>query len=146
MRIRPTTFRTACAFVDRLHRRHKRPQGHKFSLCLMDGERMVGVVIVGRPVERKCDDGFTAQVTRLCTDGTKNACSMLYAAARRVCNAMGYEKCSTFIGEDEPGTSLFAAGWSEVSKTDGRSWSVQTRARTDKHQLGPRRKFEVKCA
>lgn len=121
----------------------------------MDGERMVGVVIVGRPVERKCDDRktaaesekqYVAQITRLCTDGTPNACSKLYAAARRVCGAMGYEKCSTFIGEEEPGTSLFAAGWEQVSKTDGRSWSVPTRQRDDKHQLGPRKKFEVKCA
>lgn len=145
MKIRPTTFRLACDFVDALHRHHKRPQGHKFSLCLMDGSKVVGVVIVGNPVERK-HGPFVAQVTRLCTDGTPNACSMLYSAARRVCAAMGYEKCSTFIGENEPGTSLVAAGWIEVSRTTGKSWSVPTRIRSNKHKLGPRKKFEVLCA
>lgn len=144
MKIRPTTFRKACAFVAALHRHHKPPQGHKFSICLMDGKRMVGVAIVGNPVERKHDD-FTAQVTRLCTDGTPNACSMLYSACRRICSAMGYEKCNTFTGPGEAGTSLVAAGWVEVVTSSSRSWNVPSRPRTDKTPLGKRRKWEAMC-
>jgi hypothetical protein len=145
MRIRPTTFRVACAFVDARHRHHKKPQGHKFSICLIDDEdggRIVGVAIVGRPVERKHPE-FTAQVTRLCTDGTPNACSMLYAACRRICQAMGYDICNTFTGPGESGTSLVAAGWVEVETHSSRSWNVPSRARTDKTEIGPRRKWET---
>lgn len=133
MKIRPITFRDACEFVDRLHRHHKRPQGHKFSLCLMDGEKCVGVVIVGRPVSRHLDNGLTCEVTRLCTDGTENAASKLYGAARRVAGAMGYESVITYTLESEPGTSLFAAGWKCEGEINGHSWDMPGRPRTDKH-------------
>jgi hypothetical protein len=142
MKIRPTTFKAACEFVDARHRHHKRPQGHKFSICLMDCGKCVGVAIVGRPVERKHGE-FTAQVTRLCTDGTPNACSMLYAACRRICQAMGYDSCNTFTGPGESGTSLTAAGWVEIPTHSSRSWNVKTRPRADKHNVGPRRKWEA---
>jgi hypothetical protein len=143
VKIRPITFRAACAFVDRLHRHHKKPQGHKFSLGLEVGGELIGVVIVGRPVSRKSDDGLTAEVTRLCTDGTPNAASKLYGAARRVCGAMGYEKVLTFTMDSEPGTSLFAAGWIQDGVTGGKSWNVATRPRTDKHELGPRKRWST---
>lgn len=145
MKIRPVTFAAACQFVDSLHRHHKRPQGHKFSVCLMDGEKMIGVAIVGRPVSRKSDDGLTAEITRLCTDGTPNAASKLYGAARRICGAMGYETVLTFTLDSEPGSSLRGAGWREVGVTTGKSWSVKSRPRIDKHQLGPRKKWATAC-
>lgn len=146
MKVRPITYRAACEFVDRLHRHHKRPQGHKFSLCLMVEAVMVGVVMVGRPVSRKCDDGLTAEVIRLCTDGTPNAASKLYGAARRVCGAMGYDRVLTFTLDSEPGTSLFAAGWEQVGVTSGKSWNVASRPRVDKHKLEPRKKWSANCA
>lgn len=77
----PMTLREANAFVEQHHRHHKPVVGHKFSIGVSDGEKVVGVAIVGRPVGRFLDDGWTLEVTRLCTDGTHNACSMLYAAA-----------------------------------------------------------------
>jgi len=79
---------TANAFVARLHRHHRPVVGHKFSLGAMLGGELVGVVIVGRPVSRMRDDGRTLEVTRLCTDGTKNACSFLYGAAARAAFAL----------------------------------------------------------
>lgn len=86
-------------------------------------ERMVGVVIVGRPVARMTDQRRTVEVTRLCTDGTKNACSALYAAAARAAAALGYERIQTFILDSEPGTSLRASGWECEGEAGGGQWN-----------------------
>lgn len=77
----PMTLKEANAYVAEHHRHHKPTVGHKFSIGCTDGEKIVGVAIVGRPVSRYLDDGKTLEVNRLCTDGTHNACSILYAAA-----------------------------------------------------------------
>lgn len=143
MKIRPSSFRDACAFVAKHHRHHKPPQGHKFSLCLKVGEDVVGVVIVGRPVARMADDGLTLEVTRLCSDGTANACSKLYAAARRVAGAMGYEKVITYTLEEEDGASLFGAGWQPAGASGGGSWSREKRERIDKHPITPKKKWQA---
>lgn len=92
LEIVPMTLREANAFVEQNHRHHGATVGHKFSIGLSDGEKIVGVAIVGRPVSRHLDDGWTLEVNRLCTDGTRNACSMLYAAAWRAARAMGYKR------------------------------------------------------
>ena len=107
----PITLKEANQFVRDHHRHHGPVTGHKFSIAASDGERIVGVVIVSRPVSRHLDDGWTLEVTRLCTDGTRNACSMLYAAAWRAARAMGYKRLITYILESENGASLRAAGW-----------------------------------
>ena len=93
----PITLREANAFVEQNHRHHGPTVGHKFSIGLSDGEKIVGVAIAGRPVARHLDDGWTLEVNRLCTDGTRNACSMLYAAAWRTARAMGYKRLVTYI-------------------------------------------------
>lgn len=92
LRLRPISLRDANEYVRKYHRHHKPVAGHKFSIgCEADGE-LVGVIIVGRPVSRYLDDGFTLEVTRLCTNGAKNACSFLYGAAARAAAAMGYKR------------------------------------------------------
>lgn len=98
-------------------------QGHKFSIGCSENGKLVGVVIVGRPVSRHLDNGVTLEVTRLCTDGTKNACSMLYGAAARAAKAMGYKKIITYILESESGVSLKAAGWQCFGITGGKQWT-----------------------
>ena len=77
--IQPISQKEANAFIAEHHRHHKPPQGYKFAIGVNDGEKVVGVITVGRPVARMLDNGWTAEVTRCCTDGTKNACSILYA-------------------------------------------------------------------
>ena len=79
----PISLAEANAFVAEHHRHHKPVIGHKFSIGCTDGEKIVGVAIVGRLVARYLDDGWTLEVNRCCTDGTRNACSILYAAAWR---------------------------------------------------------------
>lgn len=112
MEIRPITLREAQAFVNQHHRHHKASVGHKFSIGVFVGERMAGCAICGRPVSRVLDDRYTCEVTRLCTDGTKNACSMLYGACARIAKAMGYKKIITYTLLSETGASLKASGFS----------------------------------
>lgn len=133
----------ANAYVRAHHRHHKPVVGHKFSIGATLAGVLVGVVIVGRPVSRMRDDGHTLEVTRLCTDGTRNACSFLYGAAARACFALGYRKIGTYILKSEDGASLRASGWRLIGSTPGRSWSVPSRPRSDKHPLGPRTLFEL---
>ena len=99
--------------------------------------------MVGRPVARHSDDGWTLEVTRLATDGAPNACSSLYGAAWRVCREMGYSRCITYILADEPGTSLKASGWKCLGERGGGSWSCKSRPRVDKHPLQRKLMFEV---
>ena len=119
----PVSLAEANAFVAQHHRHHRPVTGHKFSIgCTADG-RLVGVAIVGRPVSRYLDNGLTLEVNRLCTDGTRNACSMLYAAAWRAARAMGYEKIITYTLDTESGASLRAAGWTCAGLAGGKRLS-----------------------
>lgn len=131
LEIVPVSLKEANAFVEQHHRHHKPVVGHKFSVGCTDGENIVGVAIVGRPVARYLDDGWTLEVNRLCTDGTRNACSMLYAAAWRAARAMGYRKLITYILDTEPGTSLRAAGWKCVGQAGGLRWTGRRRPEVD---------------
>jgi hypothetical protein len=141
----PIDLKEANAFVAEYHRHHKPVVGHKFSIGAALGDEIVGVVIVGRPVSRHRDDGMTLEVTRLCTDGTRNACSFLYGAAARAAFALGYQRIGTYILKSEPGVSLTAAGWKMIGETPGKSWSVPSRPRVDTHPLEPKLLFET-CA
>lgn len=133
----------ANAFVEQWHRHHRPVQGHLFSLGAALDDVIVGVAIVGRPVSRFRDNGVTAEVTRLCTDGTRNACSFLYGASARAAFALGFKRIGTYILASEPGASLYGAGWRLIGATPGRSWSVPSRPRVDKHPLQGKLLFEA---
>ena len=128
----PITIGEARAWIDRVHRHHPAPVSALFAVaCSRDGE-IVGVATVGRPVARMLQDGYTAEVTRLATDGTRNACSILYGAAWRACRALGYRRLVTYTLPEEGGASLRAAGWKLIGKAGGGSWSRDDRPRIDK--------------
>lgn len=121
--IRPIELKDANEFVARLHRHHKPVQGHRFSISAWDGDRLCGVAIVGRPVARLAGSPLEVlEVTRLCADGTKNACSLLYAAAARIGRELGYRRIQTYILNTEPGTSLIACGWQCEGEAGGGQW------------------------
>jgi len=121
----------ANAFVASKHRHHKPVRGHKFSIgCVADGA-LAGVAIVGRPVSRYLDDGLTLEVTRLCTDGTKNACSFLYGAAWRAAKALGYKKIITYTLATETGASLKATGWICEGMAGGLRWTGKRKPPSD---------------
>lgn len=144
MKIEPISLAAANAYVVANHRHHGACRGHKFSLAAVGNDGAVhGVAIVGRPVARRIDDGFTLEVNRLCTDGTRNACSMLYGAARRAAIAMGYRRMVTYTLESESGKSLKASGWTHVFTSRGGSWSVPSRPRSDKAPICAKHRWEV---
>lgn len=143
LRVVSIELNEANAFVVEHHRHHRPVAGHKFSIGAALGNKIVGVVIVGRPVARMRDDGETLEVTRLCTDGTKNACSFLYGAAARAAFALGYRRIGTYILASEPGTSLTAAGWRCLGERGGGAWGRQNRPRVDKHPTQSKLLFEV---
>ena len=122
MNIVPITLKKANEIVIQWHRHHKPSRGHKFSIALIKDSVYVGIAICDRPVSRGSDDGFTLEVSRLCTDGTPNACSKLYGACARVAKEMGYAKIQTYILESEPGISLKASGWTMEAVTAGGQW------------------------
>jgi hypothetical protein len=139
----PITISDANIYIKEHHRHHQQTQGGKFAIGCTYNNKIVGVIIVGRPVARHLDNGWTAEVTRLCVDGTKNACSKLYSAAWRACRAMGYKKLITYILSEEPGTSLKSVGWKCVGKTKGGSWDRKSRPRIDKHPLQEKLRWEI---
>jgi hypothetical protein len=143
LNLQPITYKEACLFIDEHHRHHLPPQGWKFGIAVNDGEKVVGVITIGRPVARNLDNGYTLEVTRCCTDGTKNAASMLYGAAWRATKALGYTRIITYTLKEEPGTTLRAAGWESLYETQGGSWSVPSRPRVDKHPLGQKTLWEA---
>ena len=112
----PVPFAEAKAFIEVWHRHLAPPRGHKFSLGLLDDDGvLVAVAVVGRPVARGLDDGRTLEVNRLASNGTYNACSMLYAASWRATQALAYHRLVTYTRADETGASLRAAGWKPVA-------------------------------
>ncbi len=142
----PVTLAEANAYVRLHHRHHKPVVGHKFSLGAIFDGAIVGVAIVGRPVSRMRDDGSTLEVTRLCTDGTRNACSFLYGACARAAFALGFRRIGTYVLKSEGGASVLAAGWRLIGERGGGSWSVPSRPRVDKHPTEPKLHFECGAA
>lgn len=133
MKLKPITQRAARNFVDLHHRHHKAPRGDVFRIGLEDKGEIVGVIMVGRPVARGLQDGYTLEVNRTCIlDGYKNACSMMLGAAARAAKALGYHRIITYTLCIEPGTSLRAAGFIEDSKVKKSLWSRPSRQREQK--------------
>jgi hypothetical protein len=138
----PLELGEANEFVRKVHRHHGPVVGHKFSIGATFDDRIVGVAIVGRPVSRNRDDGLTLEVSRLATDGTRNACSFLYGASARAAFALGYKRIGTYILASESGASIKAAGWRLLGERGGGSWSVPSRPRVDKHPTQKKLLFE----
>jgi len=143
LELQPISYREACAFIDEHHSHHLPPQGYKFGIAVNREGEVCGVVTVGRPVSRVLDDGYTAEVTRCCTDRTPNAASKLYAAAWRASRAMGYRRIVTYTLASERGTSLTAAGYTCLYKTTGGSWDTPARPRVDTAPRGQKRLWEM---
>jgi hypothetical protein len=147
VRIIPLTLKQANALILRDHRHHKPVVGHRFSLGVQEDGELIGAAVVGRPVSRELDPYMVAEVTRLVTNGTPNACSMLYGATARAAKAMGFSKIQTYILDSEPGTSLRAAGWLMETTTNGGDWNSSKKfadqgRRTDQ-PMGPKQRWGI---
>jgi hypothetical protein len=139
----PLGLREANAFVGEEHRHHGPVRGYKFALGATAESRLVGVIIVGRTTARGHHATSRAEVTRLATDGTRNACSFLYAAAKRVVQAMGYTSLITYTLTTEPIARKLAPGARNPVVIRGRSWHCVSRPRIDKHPIGDKLRWEL---
>lgn len=136
LELRPTSLREANVFIAKHHTHHPPVRGCKFSIgCLLNGA-LVGVVVVERPKARHLDDGWTLELTRVCTDRTPHAASKSIAAATRAGFAMGARRLLSYVLCDEAGTSYRAAGWRRVEDDarqpclfGGGEWSRPSRER-----------------
>ena len=135
MSVVPIELAEANAFVALHHRHHNPVIGHRFSIAAAENGKIVGVAIVGRPVARGNQDGWTVEVNRVATDGTDNACSFLYGAARKAAFALGYTRIITYTLAEEGGASLRGAGFKLLGLRGGGSWTTPSRPRVDKHPL-----------
>ena len=124
MKIAPITFRNASDYINTYHRHHNATIGCKFCISVIDEDGQIhGVAVCGRPVSRRLDDGFTLEINRVCTDGSRNACSMLYGACCRIAKAMGYKRVITYTLESESGTSLKASSFVCEGEAGGTHWT-----------------------
>ena len=135
LELQPISYKEACEFIKLHHRHHLPPQGWKFGIAANNGDSIVGVVTVGRPVARLLDDGWTLEVTRCCTDGTYNCCSFLYSAAWRATRALGYKRLITYTLKSEGGASLRASNFKLVGEAGGSSWNRKSRPRIDQSPI-----------
>lgn len=131
IRIVPVKHADANDFVRRLHRHHRPTPGAIFCVGAAIEDQLCGVAIVGRPVARRLDDGLTVEINRLCTDGTRNACSALLGAARRAAKALGFQRVITYTLPSEGGASLRAAGYRLDGEAGGPSTAWNTRPERD---------------
>lgn len=137
MKLRPITVQEARRVVGAWHRHNRPPQGGLFAVAVELAGEIEGVAIVGRPIARCLDDGWTAEITRVATRGAANACSMLYGACCRAAHALGYRRIVTYTLASEPGTSLRAAGFVEDAQLKARpSWSSAGRPRHQQDLFG----------
>ncbi len=143
LRLVPCFIAEANAFVRQHHRHHGPTLSGLFAVAVAAESNVVGVAIVGRPVARMLADGFTAEVTRLASDGTPHVCSMLYGAAWRACRALGYRRLVTYVLKEEGGASLRGAGWKCLGEAGGGSWSRGDRPRVDKHPTQTKMRWEI---
>jgi len=136
MKVIPLTLKEANEFV-RNHHRHNLPaQGGRFAIGAVKNGKLVGVAIAGRPVARLLDDGKTLEITRVCTDGTRNANSFLYARVKRIAQLMGYEKVITYTLAKESGASLRAIGAIPEAITPPQTWDRPNRKRDERPVYG----------
>ena len=139
----PITLREANAFIAEHHRHHGPARGCICVLAAAKDESIRGVAVVGRPVGRMVQDGYTCELTRLASDGTRNVCSFLYGRAWRAARALGYRRMITYTLASEDGASLRAAGWRLIGEAGGGSWNRKSRPRVDKHPTQYKLRWEA---
>lgn len=144
MKLVPITLRQANGFIREHHRHHGGRRGYRFAVGLHSGGALVGVALASNPIAKALCDGVTIEVSRTCTDGTKNANSMLYGAIWRAARALGYERMITYTTPEESGSSLRAIGMRPDGMTEGRPWDRPGRPRPQaKYPVGPKVRWVI---
>jgi hypothetical protein len=137
----PVPWDVTSSFIEWWHRTHEPPPGGKFWMgCADETGLLRGVAVTGRPVARSYDDGYTLEVTRVATDGARNANSLLYSRCWQATRALGYTRLITYTQEGESGASLRALGWKIIAeRPPHKGWNRPSRPREDKGSAGIQR-------
>lgn len=132
----PCTVTEANAYVQHIHRHNGALPTAKFAVAICTNDGVVhGVAIAGAPKARMLMARGTLEVSRVATDGSRNACSMLYGACIRAARALGYRRLITYTLESEAGSSLRASGWTLITTVGGEGWARRQSARGDHHYI-----------
>jgi hypothetical protein len=152
---KPISLQKANEFVNQHHRHNKEVKfGLRFAVSVVDPSGEVwGVAIVSPPIARALDDGWTAEVRRVCTKpfAPYNCCSLLYAACKQTWGSMGGRRIITYTLQSESGSSLKAAGFRRVAASKGHapgtSWDIHPRKGKVAGTVTPQPKWrwEIAC-
>lgn len=144
LEVRPIGIASAIAACDRWHSHHEPAVGGLFALAVWRGERCVCVAIVSRPVARALDNGTTAEVVRLASDGsTRGAASRALRACAVECTARGLTRVVSYTLLGEVGACYRAARWRPTALTRGGEWSSPSRPRKPSKQPGRKVRWEA---
>jgi hypothetical protein len=132
----PIHIKEANSFIVKYHRHSLPTVGGKFVVGPVEQGKLVGVAIAGRPVARPLDVRQTIEILRVCTDGTPNCCSFLYARVAKIARLFGYTRVNTYTLEEESGASLRAVGARVVGRVEARQWSAPSRRRKSQPVYG----------
>ncbi len=122
MNLRPVTQLEARRFIADVHRHSRAPRRVICAVGVEADGKLVGVGTLERPKATSLCDGYTVEASRVCTVGTRNACSMLYGALCRAAGALGYRRLVTYTLSTESGASLRAVGFERVAEVEPEDW------------------------
>ena len=147
--LRPVSLRDAKAFVARHHQHCGVPVTARFQQAVWNGPAtMLGVALVGNPVARALCGQNTLEVSRLCIRRDLspalrwNAASMLLGWCAKEAARQGWHRLVSYTLEQEPGTSLVAAGWQRAARVRGRGWHSTRRPRGDRNAWADKARWE----
>lgn len=138
--VEPITVKAAQKFCAEHHRHLPKVQGGLFAAAVVADGKVCGVAIAGHPARVWMGTGRLA-ILRVATDGTRNACSMLYSALCAAGKALGYREAWTYTLPDEPGTSLRAAGFEFQGVTAGEEHDRPSRRRAPAVRPEPKKRW-----
>jgi hypothetical protein len=133
LRLVPVSLAQANEHVAAWHRHSEPVVRAKFCVGAADDEDVLrAVAIVERPKARGNADELTVEITRVASDGARNANSLLYGACARAAFALGYRRVITYIEASEGGPSVRAAGFRIIAERPARKgWSTPSRPRSN---------------
>ncbi|WP_182884454.1 XF1762 family protein [Microbispora sp. H10885] len=125
--ISPVPIQTARAFIAWTQPRFALSAGAAFALGVQTGDgTLVGVALIGWPTAWAFDDGDTAEVLALATDGTSDASRTLLCGVWLLVRELDCWRLIAYTRIDDPGTDLWDAGFRVVPRPIG--WHTGSRA------------------
>ena len=140
MTIHPLTVKAAQWWIRGVHRHLPVVQGGLFAAAVVDDDTVLGVGLAANPPRLWQGTGRFV-IARIATAGAPNACSALYGALCRAGKALGYREAWTYTLPEEPGTSLRAAGFTDMGLTSGGEHDRPSRPRKAAARPEPKRRW-----